>query len=115
MNQLQLSGRPAVSRNRADTIRELRAKLVVDMNLPLTVFENQYMQELFHVYDPTLGSIASSHWSIRQDIDKLYRSYMEVLYKDLNHALTRIHLVEVARCSNHRKHDCRVATITEGR
>lgn len=92
LNQRQLSGRPAVSRNRADTIRDLRAKLVVDMNLPLTVFENQYMQELFHLYDPTLDSIASSHWSIRQDIDKLYMSYKEVLYKDLNHALTRIHL-----------------------
>jgi hypothetical protein len=50
------------------------------------------MQELFNVYDPTLSGIASSHWSIRQDIDRLYKSYKEALYKDLSQALTRIHL-----------------------
>ncbi|TQW01624.1 hypothetical protein IF2G_10859 [Cordyceps javanica] len=83
----------AVPKARINIVRELSVGLIVDADLPFSVFTNPYFEQLVWQLDPQIASqVPWSRQSMSRHLNDVYHDKKCVVEQELSHALTEIHL-----------------------
>ncbi|KAK4074631.1 hypothetical protein Purlil1_12926 [Purpureocillium lilacinum] len=82
-----------VPRAKIKTIRELSLGLVINADLPFSVFTDPYFEQLVWQLDPRVADqIPWSRQSMSRQLDEVYKSKSSLVRQELRDALTKIHL-----------------------
>ncbi|EJP60887.1 putative transposase [Beauveria bassiana ARSEF 2860] len=83
----------AAPKARINIVRELSVGLIVDADLPFSVFTNPYFEQLVWQLDPQIASqVPWSRQSMSRHLNDVYHAKKSVVEQELSHALTKIHL-----------------------
>ncbi|OAA62389.1 hypothetical protein LEL_10725 [Akanthomyces lecanii RCEF 1005] len=83
----------AVPKARIDIVRELSVGLIVNADLPFSVFTNPYFKQLAWQLDPHVaGQVPWSRQSMSRHLNDVYHAKKSIVGQELSHALTKIHL-----------------------
>lgn len=83
----------AVPKARINIVRELSVGLIVNADLPFSVFMNPYFEQLVWQLDPQIaGQVPWSRQSMSRHLNDVYHARKSVVGQELSHALTKIHL-----------------------
>ena len=82
-----------ITKSKVQSIRELTVGLIVDADLPFSIFDNRYFKELLHQFDAQLADqVPCGKITQRNDLHKLYQAKKVVIMQELELVLTKIHL-----------------------
>ncbi|TQW01723.1 NYN domain-containing protein [Cordyceps javanica] len=83
----------AVPKAKINIIREPSVGLIVNADLPFSVFTNPYFEQLVWQLDPQVaGQVPWSRQSMSRQLNDVYHAKKSVVRQELSHALTKIHL-----------------------
>ncbi|KAM3561808.1 hypothetical protein ARSEF4850_003041 [Beauveria asiatica] len=83
----------AMPKAKINVVRELSVRLIVNADLPFSVFTNPYFEQLVRQLDPQLaGQVPWSRHSMSRQMKDVYHVKKSVVRQELSHALTKIHL-----------------------
>ncbi|KAM0738258.1 hypothetical protein ACQRIT_007450 [Beauveria bassiana] len=83
----------AVPKAKINVVRELSVGLIVNADLPFSVFTNPYFEQLVRQLDPQVaGQVPWSRHSMSRQMNDVYHVKKSVVRQELSHALTKIHL-----------------------
>lgn len=82
-----------IPRAKINVVRELSVGLIVNADLPFSVFTNPYFKQLVWQLDPQVtGQVPWSRHSISRQLNDIYHSKKGIIRQDLRNALIKIHL-----------------------
>ena len=83
----------AVPKARINIVRQLSVGLIVNADLPFSVFTNPYFEQLVWQLDPQVaGQVPWSRQSMSRHLNDVYHAKKSAVGQELSHALTKIHL-----------------------
>ncbi|EJP62029.1 putative transposase [Beauveria bassiana ARSEF 2860] len=83
----------AVPKARINIVRELSVGLIVNADLPFSVFTNPYFEQFVWQLDPQVaGQVPWSRKSMSRHLNAVYHAKKSAVGQELSHALTKIHL-----------------------
>jgi hypothetical protein len=82
-----------IPKAKVKAVQERSVGLVIDSDVPFTIFEHKFLKELFYQFDHELAlQIPWSSSSITRELQKIFESKADIIKAELGSALTKIHI-----------------------